>query len=646
MTRPGLPRATVMLGAALLLTAAVYWAGLYGGFVFDDFPFIVENAGVHVTTLHARDWLAAALSFPAGHQGRWLTMLSFAANHYLTGLDPFWMKLVNLLIHLGNGVLAFLMLRALFALRRAVVPSVRAIAEVDDRVAALVAGAWLLLPVNLAAVLYVAQRLESLCQVFVLLGLWWYLRARRARYERGGGLASICVALLACTALGLTAKESAILLPAYAVSVELALPRWRDAARRPDRALIAFHAVLIGAPLVTGLVWLLGWMHGISTYARSFDVGQRLLTEARVMWQYIDWTLLPRAADLSFFHDDIAISRGLLDPPSTLLALLGLAALLASAFWQRRRHPLYCLGILWFFVGQSLTGTIIPLELAFEHRNYFPSLGLLLAIGALLAAPGAQRMIRIRVLAAAGLIGLFAFTTALLAREWSEPLRMSAAEAAKRPRSANAQYEYAHLLILTAERRGEPALLDRAVDVLRGQIGNPASSILPEELLIEIDAAGKRTQAGDAWQSLIAKLHAHVPSVPDISALTGLTECQVSKRCPDETGRLLEAFMAALAHPDPSAALLSAYAGFAVAVLHDLPAAEQAARDAVAREPNRLPYRTDLVQLLIMSDRLDEADAELARLTPLAQSDIQRNDVAALRARLTDAKARPRTDPQ
>jgi MYXO-CTERM domain-containing protein len=635
----------VVVLAALVLTAAVYWAGLQGGFVFDDFPFVVENAAVHVTTLNPSDWLAAALSFPASHQGRWLTMLSFAANHYLTGLDPFWMKLVNLAIHLCNGVLAFLMLRALFALRRAVERSANANEGDDDLLAALIAGAWLLLPVNLSAVLYVSQRLESLSQLFVLAGLWSYVRARLARYERGGGLPRLCIALIAWTLAGMTAKESAVLLPAYAVAVELALPRWRDAPGRRDRALIVFHALLIGVPLVAGLGWLFNWIRGISTYARSFDVGERLLTEARVVWQYIDWTLLPRARDLSFFHDDISISRGLLDPPTTLISLLGLVALLASALWQRRRRPLYCLGILWFFVGHSLTATVIPLELAFEHRNYFPSLGLLLAVAALLAGRRGERAVRIRLVAGSALIALFAFTTALLAREWSDPLRMLAAEAAGRPASANAQYEYAHMLVLTSGRRGEPALLDRAVEVLRGEVGNPASSILPEELLIEIYAATGHAETADVWRSLIAKLHARVPSVPDISALTGLAECQISKRCPDEAARLLEAFLAALGHPDPSAALLSAYAGFAAAVLHDLAAAEQAARDAVARDPQRLAYRTDLVQLLIAAGRLEDADKELARLTPLAQSDIQRRNVAALQAQLADARRAP-TEPR
>ena len=47
------------------------------------------------------------------------------------------------------------------------------------RLALIVSAAWMLLPINLMAVLYVVQRMESLCQVFVLAGLWAYLHGRR-----------------------------------------------------------------------------------------------------------------------------------------------------------------------------------------------------------------------------------------------------------------------------------------------------------------------------------------------------------------------------------------------------------------------------------------------------------------------------------
>jgi tetratricopeptide (TPR) repeat protein len=46
----------------------------------------------------------------------------------------------------------------------------------------------------------------------------------------------------------------------------------------------------------------------------------------------------------------------------------------------RKKHPVFSLGLLWFFAGHLMESTVIPLEIAYEHRNYLPMLGVLLAI--------------------------------------------------------------------------------------------------------------------------------------------------------------------------------------------------------------------------------------------------------------------------
>jgi len=160
----------------MLVTVVAYWPSLYGGFIFDDGVYFVDNPDIHVTTLRLGDWIKAVQA--QGNLnvfGRPLSALTFAANYYLTGLDPFWPKLTNIAIHLSNGLLWFLLLRELFRLR-AVVSGVE---SRNDLAAAVLAGTWLLLPINLTGVAYVSQRMEILATMFVLLGLFAYLRTRR-----------------------------------------------------------------------------------------------------------------------------------------------------------------------------------------------------------------------------------------------------------------------------------------------------------------------------------------------------------------------------------------------------------------------------------------------------------------------------------
>lgn len=102
-----------LLVAALVLTAGVYASGLSGGFLFDDYPNIVENPGVHPQDASIASLTRAALSSPSSEFKRPLASLTFAANYLMSGLDPFWMKLTNVVIHLLNGLLVFLLARLL-----------------------------------------------------------------------------------------------------------------------------------------------------------------------------------------------------------------------------------------------------------------------------------------------------------------------------------------------------------------------------------------------------------------------------------------------------------------------------------------------------------------------------------------------------
>jgi hypothetical protein len=102
-----------LLLAAFVLTIAVYWPGLFGGFLFDDYPNIVDNHGVQPSNASFSSLVGAALSSPSSEFKRPLASLSFAANYLISGLDPYWMKLTNLVIHLLNGLLVFLLARSL-----------------------------------------------------------------------------------------------------------------------------------------------------------------------------------------------------------------------------------------------------------------------------------------------------------------------------------------------------------------------------------------------------------------------------------------------------------------------------------------------------------------------------------------------------
>jgi hypothetical protein len=598
----------LLIAATLVVAGVVYAPGLAGGFIYDDRSFIVGNAAVHVTDTDLRSWIAAAFSFPGGlHQGRWFGMLTFAANYYFGQLDPYGFKVVNVAIHLVNGFLVFLLLRRLFELFQETSGS-----RTFDRslAAAAIAGLWLVLPINLTAVLYVAQRLESLSTTFVFLGLAWYLRARLRIWRGTGGTWGLWLSLLVCSGIGFLIKESAVLLPLYAACIEFAITRWRDRDGQVNRGLGTLYVALLGVPLVIGLCWLGSWMFGAESYARPFGTWQRLLSEARVLIHYIHWALVPDLDSLTLYHDDIAPSRGLMDPPSTILALAGLIALAGATIWQRRRRPLFTLGVALFLCGHALTATVIPLLLAFEHRNYFSSLGLLLACASLFALEGPLKQARLRVAAAVALFGFYAFTTWMRAQEWSDPFRLAMSEAGKRPASPSAQYELARAMIATGTLNGRP-LRDDAFVVLEDNRNLPGASTLYEASLIVLSADAQLPADPAWWNSIVDKLRKRPPSIEDAGALQYLSTCFVQRQCTEDLSSLEKAYAQAMSYPHASAYLLSSHGEFAWHLQGDFALAEREFRAAIAVSPRDMQPRLHLIDLLISTRKLSDAKAEV-----------------------------------
>lgn len=640
----------LLLIALMLLTIAVYWPSLSGGFLFDD-SIYPQNPAVLVRSLRLGDWVNAALSQAGTNQFRALSMISFAANHYLTGADPWWFKLTNLGIHLLNGLLVFLLTAQLARLRNALRTSDARNPFLRDGsiFAAIVAGLWLLAPINLTDVAYISQRIESLANVFVLLGLFLYVRWRRFHFLTGNSTHGGWVCVTACMLAGLTAKESAALLPLFTACIEYALTGFRNRDGRLSRPVVAMHLLLLVLPLIAGLWWLAHWIAPSYTQLRTFTLEERLLTEARVLVDYLVWTLWPSLRSLTFYHDDIALSHGLLSPPTTLVAIAALAILLMIAGWQRSRRPLFCLGVLWFFAGHAMTATIIPLELVFEHRNYFPSMGILLAAASLVAGMGDGLASRLQWATALFALALFSSVTFLRAQEWSNPLTLAHAEASKRPNSMRAQYDWALNLIMAAgDDHGSP-LLDQARHILARIVYRDDSGLAPAQALIFLAGRDGRPVDPGWWKEIVRKLRLEPPSRTDIRALDFLSRCMSRGTCADQPQHMLDVFMAALPASSNNADVMTAYSDFAYRRLNDHGLAIRLAVGAADSRPDVATYRYNLIRILIASGQLNEARRQLTILQSMnrwGSLDRELSELTVLFRRASAAGAATHTGPQ
>ena len=114
---------------------------------------------------------------------------------------------------------------------------------------------------------------------------------------------------------------------------------------------------------------------------RYFTLWERLLTQPRVVIFYLSQIFYPIPTRLSITHD-IDIYTSILQPWTTIPALLMVTLLIGAGILLMRKRPLISFGILFFFLTHLIESTILPIELIFEHRNYLPSLFLFLPIAA------------------------------------------------------------------------------------------------------------------------------------------------------------------------------------------------------------------------------------------------------------------------
>lgn len=382
---------------ALVLFAAVGF-GLYadvivnGVFLFDDFEYVVGNPII-------QDASKLDLSDP-----RQVGYLTFALNYAIGGDDPVGFHLVNVAIHVLNGLLVFLLVRMLL---RILAGPQRV--ERDDRAdatALLAAVLFLVHPMATMAVSYISQRFTSLATLFYLLSVLGYLAAR-ARAEAGIAGRPVLLltgASLACTLVAMRTKEIAFTIPFALAAFELLLFGGSPLGRRRFLRLIPYAVLMLIIPLAIfgPNLGILSQGEGIAEVTRVnkiYDLTERspwhyLLTQLRVVATYIRLLLLPVDQRVVY---DFKVSRSLFDP-WVLLSAAFLASIMAAAVlaWRRaaaapaERAPyqkLTALGILWFFLTLSVESSIIPIkDVIFEHRTYLPGVGWHTALAALLVS--------------------------------------------------------------------------------------------------------------------------------------------------------------------------------------------------------------------------------------------------------------------
>ncbi len=364
--------------------AGAYSSSFSGVFVLDDVRAIVLNPTIRTL------WpLSTPLSPPSASTvaGRPVANLSFAISYALASgapssatappdspaaLDPTAFHLVNLLIHLAAALALFGVVRRTL-LTDPLRPRFEAAAP---WLALAIALMWVVHPLQISAVTYVVQRVESLMGLFYLLTLYCAIRATGDTRPR-----LWTVAAIASCACGMATKEVMVTAPLVVALWDHVFGRPRsDGGGRVRWALaggLAATWVILGALVASehrapsiNLTLAAAWSY--------------LLTQAEVVVHYLRLAFLP--SPLVFMYDWLLVSSfGAVAWQAALLTALVILTVVGIV----RRHPLGFAGA-WFFLILAPSSSVLPIvtEVAAEHRMYLPLAAVIAVVAAGLYVAG------------------------------------------------------------------------------------------------------------------------------------------------------------------------------------------------------------------------------------------------------------------
>jgi hypothetical protein len=610
---------SLLLISAIIICIWVYSPGLNGGFYLDDAPNIEDNVLLNIQSLSFAELWQATWSGQAGHLKRPIPMLSFALNMYFAENDVYAMKITNLVIHIINALLIIYLFKLLLPL----ISEKYKNNKYTNYLALTVGIIWLLHPFNLTSVLYVVQRMTSLSALFTLVSIICYVTFRKKQLANQGHWVPLIISTCFFGSLALLSKENAVLIPLYLLTIEFFILKFNAHSHRDSLVIkFLFNTAIITVIFFTILLfflhnnWLTDW------YAhRPFTLEQRLLTESRVIVWYARMIIAPDIFHMGLLLDDIELSTSLLKPFATILSIISIIFCVIFIVLFRLRLPIVTFGLTWFLIGHLLESTIVPLEIAYEHRNYLPSIGLLLAFSHTLYLLLQKVRISNNFIAVicASWLSLLIFTTYSRAEHWRSPANLALIDVEHHPNSPRANIYAGQVFVnlamnaSTEEEKIEYASKADASFLKASELDKAGASSAIGRIVIQ--SIFNKEPDAQYIELTKQKLATRKLDTSTQHALITLTNCQLAKFCNiphDIYISLIDTMINNDKVPKSyRASLLISKSLYYTDILHEYNAAKSFVKEAISLDPSTVHYRFDLVRIEILTKNYMQALTEL-----------------------------------
>jgi hypothetical protein len=338
----------------------------------------------------------------------------------------------------------------------------------------------------------------------------------------------------------------------------------------------------------------------------------------------------------------------MLNPATTLVSAIGISALAIWSILSIKRHPTVAFGILIFFVGHSMESTVLPLEIAHEHRNYFPIFGLLFAAAFWFLDPlthGKGRLAR-RVVVSCFIL-MMAGITLLRANDWSDEARLKAKEVKYHPNSVRANTDMASLYVsLHPSSQAQEEEFYKIAYAHYTKALTISSSDTTGLLGLIVLNTRYSVPLEKSWLPDLVKRIEDVPFSPVTSNfIVQLMQCPQEPTCkiaPEIVEALIQAALRnPTLHGKSRSQILFAWSQFLLKVKRQPEAAAAAAYEAYASFPHDIDSHIVLIVALIYTNKLSEAQTQIEKARKVDKRQLRASLLANLE-KLVKARQRAR----
>jgi Tfp pilus assembly protein PilF len=497
--RPAVNPRLVIIVLLSLLVLLSYRGVVANGFVnYDDPAYVLENR--HVQEGLTREGLVWA--FTATWVSNWhpLTWLSLMLDHDLYGLNAAGYHVTSVVLHWLAGLVLFLTL-----------------ARMTGRLwcSGLCAGLFLVHPLHVESVAWVAERKDVLCGLFWMLGMWGY--ARYAERRVAGRYAWVLLFFV----LALLSKPMAVTFPFVLLLLDYwPLGRMAGGVRVSILPLVWEKVPLLALSAASSAVtfWVQKDWNAVASLA-VMPLSERLLHIPVVYATYLKMAFWP--VDLSAFYP----YHG---PPGLWTAIAVLMGLLSATLlflWLSKGYPLLVMGWFWYL------GTLVPViglvqvgsQAMADRYTYLPLVGIFMMVSFLPAGRGALPY-QGKILPVAVILSLLAplvMLTQERVRQWRNSETLYADALAKTRENYLAHYL---LGMAEVERRNPTAAMDHYRKAVRIR---PSFVQAQNGLGHLLMAQGCFEEASNRFEKALAIQPGFVPAMKNMAHLAmqqGLTD--------------------------------------------------------------------------------------------------------------------------